>query len=129
MTRTSLQRKKPMSRCSVPLRRTAMKKRRPKKRAGHDKKMLHACRGAPCYLEVPDVCLREGGRDTVVPCHSNQAQHGKGMGLKADDQYTVPGCLACHQWLDQGSAEKRLKQAIFNMALRRWARARDAGEV
>jgi len=25
----------------------------------------------------------------------------KRMGIKADDEYTIPLCHACHQWLDQ----------------------------
>ncbi len=34
-------------------------------------------------------------------CHANWGEFGKGMGLKADDEYTIPLCRSCHQWLDQ----------------------------
>lgn len=34
------------------------------------------------------------------PCHANWGEFGKGMGLKADDDYTIPLCRACHRELD-----------------------------
>lgn len=99
MRRTPMKRKTGISPGTVPLKRSAMKRtsRRKHKIDGHhDQKMLTACKGEPCYLLVPGVCLGEGGKDTVVPCHSNQARHGKATGLKAADEYSVPGCAACH---------------------------------
>ena len=42
---------------------------------------LALCRGQDCYLMLPHVTIH--GRETVVPAHSNQSQHGKGMGIKA----------------------------------------------
>ena len=130
MTRTSLQRKKPMSRCSAPLRRSAMKKRRPKKRAGHDQKKRDACQGQPCYLVLPLVCRGAVDHDTVVPAHSNEGAHGKGMGLKAHDHYTVPGCVRCHAELDQGKRfTQEEKQAFWRAAFARWQPVRDAVEA
>lgn len=78
-----------------------------------------ACYGEPCYLRVPGVqCAK---RETVVPCHSNQSQHGKGLGLKADDIYTVPGCMHCHHEIDQGRRLSREQRAdIWNRAYERW---------
>lgn len=108
-----------------PLQRSPMKRSAPKRRAGHNKAFLAACRGQRCFLAVPWVCLGEGGLETVVPCHSNQQEHGKGMGLKAHDRYTVPGCRACHAWLDQGSAAKEVKFSVWNFAYERWAAYRD----
>ncbi|MEQ4618468.1 MAG: nuclease domain-containing protein [Corticimicrobacter sp.] len=90
--------------------------------------MLKACKGQSCYLKVPGVCLGAAGNDTVVPCHSNQQAHGKGMGLKAPDQFTVPGCRACHAWLDQGPADRETKFKTWNEAYSRWVEVRD-GEV
>lgn len=116
-----LVRKKPMARGRAP-KMTA--NRKPKARPGHDASMLKACRGEECHLQVPGVCLGAAGRDTVVPCHSNQGAHGKGMGLKADDKHTVPGCMACHAWLDQGTAPKREKFATWDAAYARWEPAR-----
>lgn len=101
------------------MKRSAIKRRPPKKRQGHDKAMLEACRGQPCYLKIEGVCV--GGTDTTVPCHSNQAKHGKGMGIKADDKYTVPGCHACHAELDQGHLfSKEEKFSIWDSAFEVW---------
>lgn len=86
----------------------------------HNKTYLEVCRGECCYLRVGGVCLGESGRETVVPCHSNQLQHGKGMGIKAHDEFTVPGCFACHAWIDQGSATKKIKFLIWDLAFARW---------
>ncbi|VVD74808.1 hypothetical protein PHO31112_00780 [Pandoraea horticolens] len=103
---------------------TMFKRKAPKKREGHDKRMLVACRGERCYLRVPGVCLPSA--DTVVPCHSNEQQHGKGMGIKARDEFTVPGCQACHVWLDQGSAPRDQKFSVWRSAYREWEPARVA---
>lgn len=107
------------------MRRTPIKRNKPKARAGHDKSMLDACRGERCFLCVPFVCLSVGGIETVVPCHSNQSKHGKGMGIKARDQFTVPGCMACHAWLDQGPAPRELKNEIWDLAYAAWETVRD----
>lgn len=34
------------------------------------------------------------------PCHANWAEFGKGMGIKSGDEYTIPLCRPCHDWLD-----------------------------
>lgn len=107
-----------------PMQRTAMKRssRRKRKIAGHhDRKLLDACRGQDCYLNVPGVCLRIPQDPTVVDCHGNWADTGKGLGLKAADRYSVPGCAACHQWLDVLTvATREEKRAVFFDALARW---------
>lgn len=110
----------------VSLKRTAFKRRAPKKRPGHDKTMLEACRGAHCYLEVDGVCC--GDTATVVPCHANWGKYGKGMGIKSDDRFTVPGCWLCHSWLDSGKASGEEKRLIWEAAYKRWAAYRDRGE-
>lgn len=33
-------------------------------------------------------------------CHANWGDFGKGMGIKADDEYTIPLCAKCHRELD-----------------------------
>lgn len=104
-----------------PLKRTAMKRRAARiNPCRHNQSYLEACRGERCYLRVGGVCLGESGRNTVVPCHSNQLQHGKGMGIKAHDMYSVPGCMACHAWIDQGSAPKEIKFLVWDRAFTRW---------
>lgn len=101
------------------LQRSAFKRRAPKKRAGHNKAYLEACRGELCYLRIPSVCI--GGIQTIVPCHSNQSRHGKAMGLKAHDEFTVPGCYACHAQIDQGGLFSREEKfEIWNTAYAAW---------
>lgn len=101
------------------LKRSAFKRRAPKKRAGHNRAYLEACRGELCYLRIPSVCI--GGIDTVVPAHSNQNRHGKAMGLKANDLYTVPACHSCHAQIDSGNMFNRdEKFAIWDQAYAIW---------
>lgn len=73
--------------------------------------------GRPCLLLVPGVCT--GNPETVVCCHSDFSIHGKAGARKADDQYSVWGCAACHTWLDQGPATHEEKLAAFLAAHRR----------
>lgn len=87
-----------------------------KRESGGEDKL---CRGQPCYLAIPGCCTRDIA--TVVPCHSNQLQHGKGKGIKAHDIYTVPGCRACHAEIDQGMRfTKAEKFGIWDDAYARW---------
>lgn len=103
------------------LKRTAIKRRAPKANPNrHNPAFLEVCRGERCYLRIGGVCLGESGRETVVPCHSNQSKHGKGMGIKAHDEFTVPGCFACHSWIDQGSATKKIKFLVWDLGFARW---------
>ena len=80
---------------------------------------LGLCRGQPCYLLLPSVRTHDG--ETVVPAHSNQSQHGKGMGLKASDIFTIPACYACHAELDQGKLMNRAEKVeAWDAAYARW---------
>lgn len=107
-----------------PLKRSPMRRSAPKRRAGHNKAYLDACRGELCFIRIPGVCI--GGMETTVPAHSNQARHGKGMGLKADDKYTVPACFACHAQLDQGRMFSREEKfALWDSAYSAWVPARE----
>ncbi|RAR51668.1 uncharacterized protein DUF1364 [Paraburkholderia unamae] len=110
-------------------RRTTMKRRAKKPTVAEGSKYLAACRGEPCYLRVPGVCRLNPNDETVVPCHENSLAAGKGMGLKANHARTVPGCFWCHTWLDQGPAERAVKQSVFLPAFDEWepVRARKMG--
>lgn len=55
-------------------------------------KRLNEIRKLPCV-----VC----GSSPVDAAHSNQSNHGKGMGLKACDSKTIPLCRNHHQEFDQ----------------------------
>jgi hypothetical protein len=68
---------------------------RPKFNYIRSNKLLHACR----YLACQNCGSRAG---TCVAAHSNWAEHGKGRGIKASDQYIAALCLECHHALDQG---------------------------
>lgn len=89
---------------------------------------LALCRGQDCYLRLPGVAIHD--RETVVPCHSNQARHGKGMGIKASDKFTVPGCWLCHRELDQGlSMTREQKFGAWDAAYARWSAYRDSNLI
>jgi hypothetical protein len=76
--------------------------------------LLEMARGRICLLMVPGVCT--GDVATTVACHSNWQEHGKAGARKADDCYTVWGCVACHSWLDSGKADAQTKRRIFSTA-------------
>ncbi|SAL20436.1 gp74 [Caballeronia cordobensis] len=103
------------------LRRSAMKARVKKPTVEEGSKYLAACRDEPCYLRVFGVCV---GRESVVPCHSNQLRHGKGKGIKAKHEFTVPGCWACHAWIDQGKAAREVKFSTWDRGYERWVPVR-----
>ena len=49
--------------------------------------------------------------------HSNMAQHGKGRGIKASDEYTAALCMSCHYEIDQGKTlSKEQRQKLWNDA-------------
>lgn len=87
---------------------------RPKTEAHRNAHLLSMARGRYCLLHVPGVCI--GGTETTVACHSNLSIHGKAGARKANDEYHVPGCFACHRWLDQGPADGVLKAMTFMQA-------------
>ncbi len=124
------------SRKSSPLpqqapRKTAMRSRPKRPTVAEGSKYLAACRNEPCYLRVPSVCRLNPLDDTVVPCHSNQARHGKAGNLKAKNEFTVPGCMSCHAWIDQNrvGTPKQVKFDVWDRAFEEWepARARKMG--
>jgi len=86
-------------------------------------KYLEACRGEDCFLRVPGVCC--GNSETVVPAHSNESAHGKGMGIKAKHRYTIPCCFTCHAWLDTGPAWWSEKTSAWRAAYAEWKPVRN----
>lgn len=82
------------------------------------------CHGRECYLQIPGVCRNDS--TTVVPAHSNQLKHGKGKGIKADDEKTVPACFWCHYELDQGSHLSKIERRdIWDAGYARWVPDRE----
>lgn len=66
------------------------------------RKILDAAKGEECLINSP-VCNYDSS--TVVACHSNESDDGKGTGQKADDCFVAFGCSACHTWLDKMDSE------------------------
>jgi hypothetical protein len=64
------------------------------------KKLMEACREIECQN-----CGKDDG--TVCGAHSNQGKHGKGKGIKADDNMVAALCFWCHMEIDQGSSMSR----------------------
>jgi hypothetical protein len=89
----------------------------PKTVKQENRTLLDMAKGQRCLLQVPGTC--SGDTATTVACHSNWSVHGKAGARKADDQYTVYGCFACHTWLDQGPAPAAEKIERF-AAAHRW---------
>lgn len=85
-----------------------------KSRQHRNPMLLRLAMNKPCLLNIPEVCT--GAWATVVACHSNLSIHGKAGARKANDEYTVWGCSACHTWLDQGPASAEKKSAAFQQA-------------
>lgn len=109
-----------LKRNNTPMRSRSRTNADPRRGSGEAK----LCKGQLCYLLVPGVLVHK--RATVVPCHSNQAIHGKGMGIKAHDEFTVPGCDECHREIDQGNRFTREEKfEIWNRAYARWKPVRD----
>jgi hypothetical protein len=89
----------------------------PKTVKQENRALLNMARGQRCLLQVPCTCT--GDTATTVACHSNQSVHGKAGARKADDQWSVWGCVRCHTWLDQGPATATEKIERF-AAAHRW---------
>lgn len=110
------------------MKRSPMNRRSKKPTVAEGSKYLAACRGEECFLRVAGVCRSRGwSHESVVPCHSNQARHGKGCGTKADNIFTVPGCDACHAWLDQNrvGTPKQEKFDVWDLAYELWLPIRE----
>lgn len=86
----------------------------PKTVAQRNPTLLAMARDQACMLKIEGVCNHDWS--TTVAAHSNSNQHGKSGARKADDQYHVYACFACHTWLDSGPAPAEVKRAAFDRA-------------
>ncbi len=74
-----------------------------------DTKRLAAIRKLPC--------IRCGNPHSQA-AHSNSAKHGKGRGIKASDQFTIPLCATCHAAFDRFELGTRAEsEAMFDQWL------------
>jgi len=62
-------------------------------------KITQSARDEGCTLNIRGVCNYDPS--TVVWAHSNQGVHGKGLGLKAKDEYGAYACYPCHMTYDR----------------------------
>ena len=60
---------------------------------------LNAVRALPC--------VKCGKPAPSEACHANWGEFGKGVGIKASDEYTIPLCHKCHYEFDTYSSLKR----------------------
>jgi hypothetical protein len=61
-------------------------------------------------------CVMCGNQDgTTVAAHSNLPEHGKGMGIKADDCMSAWLCYRCHSNLDQGGEMSRADRRDYTL--------------
>ena len=78
-----------ISQVAKPAPRARMKTSRPKATP-----IRQSARNEDCTIRLRTVCKVETGN--VVWAHSNRAEHGKGGGLKADDEFGAYACFWCH---------------------------------
>lgn len=58
-------------------------------------------------------CVRCGYPHSQA-AHSNSAKHGKGRGVKASDEFTIPLCATCHAAFDRFELGNRAEsEAMF----------------
>lgn len=57
-------------------------------------KIRQSARHEVCTIRLMGACRTDPGN--VVWAHSNRAEHGKGGGLKADDEWGAYACFWCH---------------------------------
>jgi hypothetical protein len=74
-----------------------------------NKKHLKNVASLPCQ-----VCYVE---DQTQAAHSNWAEHGKGRGIKASDEFTAALCQTCHAELDSGARlSKEQRRMLWDLA-------------
>ncbi|NUG10173.1 DUF968 domain-containing protein [Acinetobacter seifertii] len=57
-------------------------------------------------------CVRCGSSPSQA-AHSNSSKHGKGRGIKASDEFTVPLCYSCHTQFDQFKLGTRQESEVL----------------
>jgi hypothetical protein len=77
-----------------------------------NKDLLRAVSQLPCQ-----ICGLEG---QTQASHSNQLEDGKGMGIKAHDNFVAAICVKCHAEIDQGKTyTKEVRKAVWDKAHKR----------
>lgn len=84
-----------------PMLRTQFGRKRPspmKSRSPKSTPIRRSAKGQDCTMLIPGICNQNP--ETVVWAHSNRHEHGKGMGIKAKDEFGCYACSSCHGVLD-----------------------------
>jgi len=72
-------------------------------------------------------CYIEGQTQAA---HSNWAEHGKGRGIKASDEYTAALCQTCHAELDSGARlNKEQRRDLWQIAYQKTVNKLKAGNL
>jgi hypothetical protein len=72
-------------------------------------------------------CYIEGQTQAA---HSNWAEHGKGRGIKASDEYTAALCQTCHTEPDSGAKlNKEQRRNLWQMAYQKTVNKLKAGNL
>lgn len=61
--------------------------------------------GQDCQFQLAGICNHDS--TTTVSCHADEGAKGKGLGLKASDEWIAWGCSECHAALPNMSQEDR----------------------
>jgi len=70
-----------------------------------------------CQFQLP-TCIGYQGHG-CEPIHSDHIEHGKGIGIKADDDQHVAGCHECHLYYASGNIPKSERKHLFDEARER----------
>lgn len=65
-------------------------------------KLRKSAKGEQCTMYSP-MC--NGNSETVVWCHSDYSEHGRGFSHKSHDVFGFYGCSGCNAWYDVHSKE------------------------
>lgn len=72
-------------------------------------------------------CYIEGQTQAA---HSNWAEHGKGRGIKASDEFTAALCQSCHAQIDSGARlTKEQRRDLWQMAYQKTVNKLKAGNL
>jgi hypothetical protein len=94
----------------------------PKFKYFRSKKHLMNVADLPCQN-----CYIEGQTQAA---HSNWAEHGKGRGIKASDEYTAALCQTCHAELDSGAGlNKEQRRDLWQIAYQKTVNKLKAGNL
>lgn len=82
-------------------------------------KLRKSAQGKPCTMLGPTCTGGGEERNDVCLRHSNQLEHGKGVGMKAHDLLAFYGCQNCEDWYSGRESSPSDKAMYFAFANQR----------